>query len=142
MDFDALSDLNWLAVIVAGLAYFALGALWYAPPVFGKPWMAAGGQQMGQTGERPNPAIYVTPLIAQIVAAIALGMIAESTSTNTFEEGLVLGLVAGVGFAVTTMLTTATFETQKPNGMVWGLINAAYHLVGLVIAAVIIAVWN
>jgi hypothetical protein len=142
MSFDVLSDLNWLAVIVAGLAYFALGAVWYLPPVFGKPWMAAGGQQMGQSGERPNPAIYVTPLIAQVVAAIALGMLAEATNTNTFGEGLVLGLVVGVGFAVTIMLVTAAFETQKPNAMVWGLINAAYHLVGLVIAAVIIAVWT
>jgi hypothetical protein len=43
MNFDALGDLNWLAVFVAALAYFAIGALWYAPPVFGKVWMAAGG---------------------------------------------------------------------------------------------------
>jgi hypothetical protein len=54
----------------------------------------------------------------------------------------VLGLVVGVGFAVTIMLVTSAFETQKPNALVWGLINAAYHLVGLVIAAVIIAVWT
>ena len=36
MSFDALGDLNWLAVIVAAIAYFALGAIWFAPPVFGK----------------------------------------------------------------------------------------------------------
>lgn len=35
MSFDVLGDLNWLAVVVAAIAYFALGALWYAPPVFG-----------------------------------------------------------------------------------------------------------
>jgi hypothetical protein len=41
VSFDALGDLNWPAVIVAALAYFAIGAVWYAPPVFGKAWMAA-----------------------------------------------------------------------------------------------------
>ena len=101
MSFEVLSDLNWLAVIVAGVAYFALGAVWYLPPVFGKVWMAAGGQTMAQTGERPNAAIYIAPLIAQIVAAIALGMLAKATGTNTFGDGIVLGLVVGVGFAVT-----------------------------------------
>ncbi len=58
MSFDVLSDLNWLAVIVAALAYFAIGALWYAPPVFGKAWMAAGGMEMPEAGARPSPAIY------------------------------------------------------------------------------------
>jgi hypothetical protein len=38
--------------------------------VFGKVWMAAGGQTMAQTGERPNPAIYVTPLIAAVILAV------------------------------------------------------------------------
>ena len=50
MTFDVLGDLNWLAVLVAALAYFAIGALWYAPPLFGKAWMAAGG--MATPGSR------------------------------------------------------------------------------------------
>jgi hypothetical protein len=29
VSFDVLGDLNWLAVIVAALAYFAMGAVWY-----------------------------------------------------------------------------------------------------------------
>ena len=51
MTFDVLGDLNWLAVLVAALAYFAIGALWYAPPLFGKAWMAAGGM----TTRKPGP---------------------------------------------------------------------------------------
>lgn len=36
MSFDVLGDVNWLAVIVAAAAYFALGGLWYGQPVFGR----------------------------------------------------------------------------------------------------------
>lgn len=36
MSLDTLGDLNWLAVVAATLAYFALGAVWYAPPIFGR----------------------------------------------------------------------------------------------------------
>jgi hypothetical protein len=53
---DVLSDLNWLAVIVAAIAYFAIGALWYAPPVFGRIWMTAGGMAMPEAGTRRHRA--------------------------------------------------------------------------------------
>jgi Protein of unknown function (DUF1761) len=43
MDFGVLGDLNWIAVIIAGLAYYALGALWYAQPVFGRAWQQSMG---------------------------------------------------------------------------------------------------
>ena len=96
MTFDGLSDLNWLAVLVAALAYFAIGALWYAPPVFGRPWMAAGGMTMPEEGTRPSPAIYLTPLVGSVLSSVALAMLAEATGTDTLQRGIVLGLVAAI----------------------------------------------
>ena len=131
--------MKWLAVILAALAYFVLGAIWYAPPVLGKAWMTAGGMEMPADGQRPGPAIYIVPLIGSVLSAIALGMIAVASRTDTIGEGIVLGLVVGVGFAISISLVTATFESDKPNAMAWGSINAGYHLVGNVVAAIIIA---
>jgi uncharacterized membrane protein len=139
MSFDLLGDVKWLAVILAALAYFVIGAIWYAPPVLGKAWMTAGGMEMPADGQRPGPAIYVVPLIGSVLSAIALGMIAVASNTDTIGEGIVLGLVVGVGFAISISLVTATFESNKPNAMAWGAINAGYHLVGNVVAAIIIA---
>jgi hypothetical protein len=140
--FDFLSDLNWLAVIVAALAYFAIGAAWYAPGVFGRTWAAAGGFDLPEAGSRPSAAIYLTPLIGSVLSAIALGMIAAASGTDTFEEGIVLGLVVAVGFAIPIALVTAQFETQKPKPMVWGAINGGYHVVGNLLAATIVASWQ
>jgi uncharacterized membrane protein len=140
--FDVLSDLNWLAVLVAALAYFALGALWYAPPVFGKMWMAAGGMAMPEAGTRPSPAIYLTPLVGSVLSAIALGMLAEATDTETLQQGIALGLVVAIGFAVSITFVTAQFESEKPKPMVWGAVNAGYHVVGNLVAAIIIASWQ
>ena len=39
MNTDVLQQINWLAVLVAGLAYFFLGALWYSV-LFGKKWQS------------------------------------------------------------------------------------------------------
>lgn len=142
MTFDALGDLNWLAVFVAALAYFAIGALWYAPPVFGKAWMAAGGMATPEAGTRPSPAIYLTPLVGSVLSAIALGMLAKATGTETLQEGIALGLVVAIGFAVAISLVTAQFESEKPKPMVWGAVNAGYHAVGTLVAAIIVASWQ
>jgi Protein of unknown function (DUF1761) len=140
--FDVLSDLNWLAVLVAALAYFAVGALWYAPRVFGTIWATAGGLRLPEPGTRPSPAIFVTPLIGSVLSAIALAMIAEASRTDTFKEGIVLGLVVAIGWAASIAFVTAQFETGKPKPMVWGAVNAGYHVVGNLLAAIIIASWQ
>lgn len=144
MTFDVLGDLNWLAVIVAAIAYFAIGAIWYAPPVLGKTWMAAGGitPEQTQVQDGPGAAIYVVPLIGSVLSAIALGMLAEATGTDTLGEGLVLGVVVAIGFALAIALVTATFETTKPKPMVWGAVNAGYHIVGNLVAGAIIGAWQ
>ena len=144
MSFDTLSDLNWIAVLIAALAYFALGAIWYAPPVMGKVWIEAGGAQMGRADgdARPGPGIYLVPALGSLLSAIALAMLVEASETDSASEGLVLGLVVGVGFAISIALVTATFETTKPKPMVWGAVNAGYHLLGNLVAAVIIAAWQ
>jgi hypothetical protein len=113
MSFDALNDLNWLAVIVAALAYFAVGAVWYAPPVFGNMWMGAGGTTREQADEGPGPAVYAVPLIGSVLSAIALGMLAPVSGTDTLSEGIVLGFVAAVGFALSISLVTATVRVDE-----------------------------
>jgi uncharacterized protein DUF1761 len=150
MTFEGFGDLNWLAMAVAALAYFALGAIWYAPPVLGKAWMAASGTTMGgpssngSGGDRggAGPGLYAVPLVGAILAAVAIGLLAAATETDTATEGLALGLVIGVGFAVPVAFVTAAFETKKPRPMLWGAINAGYHVLGSLAAALIVATWR
>lgn len=142
MTFDPLGELNWLAVVVAAIAYFAIGAIWYARPVFGTIWGDAGGFPLPERGEGPGAAIFVTPLIGSVLAAIALAMIAKATDTDTFVEGIALGLIVAIGFAVSISLVTAQFESQKPKPLVWGAVNAGYHAVGTLIAAIVVASWQ
>ena len=139
MSFDVLGDLNWLAVIVATVAYFGLGAIWYAPPVFGNLWMRAGGIQVP---DQPQASMYLIPLFTCLLATIAVGMLAGATASDTVGEGIALGLVTGVGIAAGALFVTGFFDPQKPQAMVWAAIVSGYHVVGLVIAAIILAVWT
>ena len=47
-----LASLNWLAIIVAALASFAIGSLWYSPVLFGKVWQ----RETGITDEKAKSA--------------------------------------------------------------------------------------
>ena len=33
-----LAQVNWVAVVVSGLIYFAIGAVWYSPLLFSGAW--------------------------------------------------------------------------------------------------------
>ena len=142
MSFDVLGDLNWLAVIAAAVAYFVLGGIWYAPPVMGKAWMKASGIDMADTEGGPPPIIFMAPLLGYVFAAAATAMIATSTGTDTLSEGIVLGLVIGVGYAAVLTAVMATFEAKKPHPAMWAVITSAYNIIGLLITAVIVSIWS
>lgn len=141
MSFDVLGDLNWLAVIVAGVIYWALGALWYMA-LFGDAWMRSVGMDAAQAEqERMGAGGYAVPLVSYLVLAVAVGMLARATGSDTFAEGLILGLVLGIGLAVVLIAVTAVFDPQKADKGAWFYITAGYHLVGVVLTAIIVSVW-
>jgi Protein of unknown function (DUF1761) len=139
VSFDVLGDLNWLAVIVATIAYFALGGIWYAPAVFGNLWMRSGGIEVP---EQTQAAFYVVPFFTCLLASIAVGMLAAATASDTASEGIVLGLVTGLGIAFSALLVTGFFDPQKPQAMVWVAVVGGYHIVGLLIASIILSIWT
>jgi hypothetical protein len=141
MSFDLFGQLNWLAVIVGAVIYFALGAAWYSPMLFSKPWQRAIGWDESRTPPQANPTTYAIPLVLYVVAAIATGLLAAATGSDTIGEGLVLGLVVGIGYALPEIVSDATFDPNKKQPWVWAAITGAYHLIGLVILGVLVSIW-
>lgn len=137
-----LGELNWLAVVVGALAYFTLGALWYSPALFGRPWQRSIGWDDSRTPPQQNAVTYVLPLLAFLVMSIAVGLIAAATGTDELGEGIVLGLVLGIGLSLAHTFVDASFSPEKPQPWTWFAINGTYHALGLVIVAVIISVWQ
>ena len=139
MTFD-LSGINWLAVVIAAVVYFALGAAWFAPQTpIGRAWVAASGYTSPTSGPASGNLFYIFPIVSVLIAVLATAMIAKATGTDTLGEGLTLGLIVGIGYAGAILLSAAAFEFSKPNRWLWGLIDASYHVVGLVIAGIILA---
>ena len=60
----------------------------------------------------------------------------------SFGEGIVLGLVAGIGVAGAVLAVTAYFDPKSPKPWTSFGVHAGYHLVGILITAVIVSVWT
>jgi hypothetical protein len=131
---------NWVAVIIATIVYFAIGFAWYLPSTpTGKMWAESTGTTVDPSGPRPNPIIYAFPIISYLVTSIATAMLARRTGTDDIVEGIILGLVVGVGYSAALLFTTAAFETKKPQPWMWALNSSAFNIVSLVVVGVIVA---
>jgi hypothetical protein len=135
-----LGGLNWVAIIVGTVVYFLLGAVWFAPqsPI-GRAWIAATGYTSPTTGMSAGNAFYIFPALTCLVGVVAVALLSKATGTDSLGEAIVLGLVVGIGIAGAVTISTAAFEFTKPSRWVFGFIDAAYHLVGLTAAAIVLA---
>src|SRR5688500_6156625 len=76
---------NWRAVIVAALAYFAIGAIWYIPATpMGQAWARAIGftSHPGEQGQA-NPTIYALPLLGHVVTAAVTAALANALGVQS-----------------------------------------------------------
>ena len=119
------AGLNFLAILASGIASLILGFVWYGP-LFGKAW--AG--YTGWTKEKIKTILgsrmartYILTFYAALVSAFALSCLSRALGASGAMDGLILGLVAGIGIAAMGFATTFLFE-HKPLGL-W-LIVAGY----------------
>ena len=139
MDLD-LGSINYIAVVVAIVVNMALGAAWYSPLLFAKPWMAANDlteESISEAGSATKG--YIVAVIASIVIAFAIALFAKASGVDTAVEGLLLGLAAGLGFVATTFAANYIFESRPLNLY---LINAGYPVVSFTLIGLLIGAWQ
>ena len=138
MGTEIFSHINWLAVLVAGLAYFALGAIWYSF-IFKNAWIKSSGVNVNDPNMKKGMAqTMLASLVLMIVASIGVAIFLGKIGATSWMSGAKVGLVAGVCFSATGICISYLYE-KRP----WMLhfINAAYNVAGCVIAGIILSVW-
>lgn len=99
--------MGFLAVLLAGIAGFMFGAIWYT--VLAKPWMAASGVPLNAEGDAPanqkNPVPYITSIVGAILVAGMMRHVFVLSGIDSFGAGLVSGFGIGL-FLVTPWIAT------------------------------------
>ncbi|HEU5183028.1 MAG TPA: DUF1761 domain-containing protein [Gemmatimonadaceae bacterium] len=134
-------DVNWIAILVAAIAAFALGALWYSNAMFGRQWMAAHGHTpeklaaMQSSMGKTYAFSFVTYLITAMVIALLIGL----TGGASLVGGIVIAVLAWLGFGFPIGLNGNLFS-GKPASVF--MIDAGYQLIYMIIMGAIIGAWR
>jgi hypothetical protein len=131
------SSINLLALLAATLARMVLGAIWYAPPVFGRAWMALAGRTPEDMRAQMPKALAVD-LITSLVMAFVLVLAVRYTGASDIGQGAAVGLFAWLGFIGTTTAGVAVYE-RRPIRLL--LITNGWQVISLVVMGAIVAAW-
>jgi hypothetical protein len=139
MNTEIFSQVNWLAVLVAAIAYFLIGAIWYSA-LFKDAWIKHTGVNASDPNMKKGVAgVFFTSFIMMLVACIGLALlIGRIEGTGGWMTGLKVGLIAGICFCATAISNSYLYE-KRPTML--HVINNLYNIVGCVVAGIIIAMW-
>jgi hypothetical protein len=138
--------INYLAVLVAAIVIFVLGALWYSKALFATRWIALQNrteeQMKAQAAASNMPLMllgaFVCAFLEAWVMSAVIGHIGGGNAIGA-AHGAILGALLWLGFAATTSYSTASFS-GKPRQL-W-LIDSMYNLVSFMLAGSILGVWR
>lgn len=134
------SGINYIAVIIATLAGFGLGAVWYM--VLGGAWMRALGKTKDQFDHGVGAAKalpFVISLVALFVMALMLAGLMGHLGDVTVRGGAISGLFVWVGFVITTMGVNHVFSGAKP---MLTLIDGGHWLAVLLVMGAVIGAFG
>ncbi len=140
MDTSIFSELNWLAVLVAAVAYFMLGAIWYSKALFGNTWIASSGVDMNNPDARKGVGgIMAFTFLLEFITCIGLAILAYRMMLDGAISGIKLGLFTGICFSSIGIAISYLYQSKR---MALTLIDGGYHILGNVLAAIIICIWG
>jgi hypothetical protein len=132
-------SINYVAVVVSALVLMVLGAVWYAPPVFGTAWMRLIGKKPEDLQKGTLPQAYAMMFVSALVLSFALAHVLRWAGAGTALGGIKVALALWIGFVLTTSSGSLIFE-GRPAALYW--LNTGYYGVGMIITGIILALWK
>ncbi|MES2517669.1 MAG: DUF1761 domain-containing protein [Bacteroidota bacterium] len=133
---NQLANLNWISVLLAFVAYFMLGALWFTL-FFSKPYKIS----LGKAGETlPNKPIFIIgPALCCLIITIASAILIYTLNIQSLGGTLEFSLLVGIGFLVANTINIA-INPNIPRPILYGIISGTYHLLGISMVNIILVI--
>src|SRR5437660_4606983 len=132
---------NYLAVLVAAVAVFVLGWLWYSPLLFFKPWMRLRGLDpvAAMAGAKMPGGKLVIEFVRCVVLAYVIALFVAHRGISSWMGAVHFGILAWIGFPV-ILLTGSVLWHNAP----WKVaaIHAGDWLVKLLVIPIIVSLWR
>jgi uncharacterized protein DUF1761 len=132
-----MRTLNPWAILVAAIAAFILGAVWFSPALFGKAWKKANGFGANEPPKATGQMMLLAFVLTLVMSA-NLAMFLNDPKT-TLAWGATAGFLAGVGWVAMGMGIVSIFE-RRP--WTYVAVNGGYLTVALVVMGAILGGWR
>ena len=138
--------INYLAVLLCGVASMILGFLWYGP-LFGKAWMKEVGMTMPSKEEmkamqnkmtKSYVLMFIGALVMAYVLAHSIFFANAYLGAGAVASGLQSGFWNWLGFVVPATMALVLWEKRTWK---WFGIAAGYYLVLMLVMGLILASW-
>jgi hypothetical protein len=130
-------EVNWLAVLAAAVARFAIGGIWFAPFAFGPRWGALLRIDAGAAKARMGRAMAVD-FVAGFVMAWVLANLLQFLGVTQLVSGARVSFFIWLGFIAMPFLSATMYEGRP---LPLFAITAGFWLVSLVVMGGLIGAW-
>jgi len=136
-----MPHVNYLAVLVAAIAVFVLGWLWYSPLLFYKPWMRLRGLDpvAAMAGAKMPAGRLVIEFARCVVLAYVIAVLVASLHLVRLIGAVHFAVFAWIGFPVLILTGSVLWENTP-----WKVaaIHAGDWLVKLLVISSIVYLWR
>jgi hypothetical protein len=134
-------EVNYLGILLAGIASMVVGFIWYSPVMFAKEWSKLMGHKMEdmKAMQKKMGPMYALSFVLALVMAYLLNHVIVLSQTFYHQNMLFAGIGSAFwmwfGFIMPVQATDVIFGGKK-----WALfaINTGYQLVSIVVMGIII----
>ena len=132
---------NYLAVLVAAVAVFVLGWLWYSPLLFYKPWMRLRGMDpvAAMAGAKMPAGKLLIELVRCLVLAYVIARFVALLGVGSWLGAVHFGLSLWIGFPVILLIGSILWENTPVKV---AAIHAGDWLVKMLVIPIIVSVWQ
>ena len=130
-------QINWIAVLVVTLIYFAIVFFWYFPKAFGNLWLKLVGKESEPKSKIIRDTLIMIP--TSFITVLIIDIMMDLTGMNDAVSALLLTFLLWVGFVGIIGINQNNFNDR---GMKLFLIEYMVYLVGFLISGLILAIWQ
>lgn len=133
------TEIHWLAVVVAGVAAFMVGGIWYGA-LFSKAWMAARGvtkEQIEAKGSNVGAMFGITAVLDVVMAFFADHVLTTYTTAPDLNFSLMITGGLALGFVIPSMGVNYLYQQAS---MKLFLIDAGHWLFAFLAMGAVFAV--
>lgn len=132
-----MGEMNLLAIVLATVAFFIFGALWYGP-LFSKAWQRETGLSEEQIRQGNMAVIFGLAFLFEMLVVTTL---AHTVAATGASDRATMMMAVGFGAAVMVPAMGINYLFQRKSGKLFA-IDAGHFIIGMAIVGAVLIAWK